>query len=298
MSTVVCLGEATVDMVTTVPVPLAAGQEHAGDTVMTIGGSACVMAAWLTRLGQAASLVASVGDDAMGQYIRAQAQRLGVRTEAVQIHAAQRTGATVRVTDQDGATTVIGDPGAGTLLTVTPQAAAAIESASLLIMSASTFMRPQTRPAALAALDAARAADTVVAVDTSSAAQIGECGPALVRRFLDQVDIVLGNDEEVAALTSDQPSGWLGTLPNLVIKHGAGGASWWSSGVAVTRRPSRTASPVDVSGAGDAFDAGVLGVLALAGELIEISKATKQRALESGAATAAQVCSQRGAWPR
>lgn len=298
MSTVVCLGEATVDMVSSLAVPLTSGLECDGHTVMSIGGSACVMAAWLARLGQPCSLVASVGDDAMGQYVRSQVHRLGVRPDAVQIHAGKHTGTGLRITDQDGAMTSVTDAGAGDHLSLTEQASTAVAGADLLVMSVATFLRPQTRDVAMAALDVARASDTAVAIDTASARQIADCGPALVRRFLDQVDIVLGNDDELAALTSDQPSGWLGTLPNLIIKHGPGGASWWSSGVAVTRRPSRATTVVDVTGAGDAFNAGVLAVLASAGDFFDVTKPTKQRALEQAATAAAAACGQHGAWPR
>ena len=55
--------------------------------------------------------------------------------------------------------------------------------------------------------DADGAADSTD-VDTANANAIVDCGPSNVRRFLDQVDIIIGNDEEVASLTSDQPSGW------------------------------------------------------------------------------------------
>ena len=174
---------------------------------------------------------------------------------------------------------------------------AAIEAADLLVMSAISYLREATRDTCIAALDAARASGTAVAVDTGSATAILQAGPAQVRRFLDQVDIVLGNDEEVAALTSDQPSGWLGSLPNLVIKHGAGGASWWSNGVAVTRRPSRVTQLVDATGAGDAFNAGALAVIVASGDLVEIPKGVKQMALEAGATAAASACQRMGAWP-
>lgn len=298
MATVVCLGDASVDMVAAVGQPLEAGVDAAGRAVLTIGGFGAVVAAWQGKLGQASTLLACVGDDAMGQYIRSQSQRLRVKADITQVVAGVRTGATVHITDADGVLTTISDPGANERFALSTEGAAAIERADVLVMSAATFMRPSTREAAIAALDVARAHSTVVVVDTANANAIVDCGPSNVRRFLDQVDIIIGNDEEVASLTSDQPSGWLGSLPNLVIKHGPGGASWWSNGAAVTRRPSRVSALRDVTGAGDAFTAGVMTVLAQHGDFLDIPKPTKQQALEAGATAAAMACEQSGAWPR
>jgi sugar/nucleoside kinase (ribokinase family) len=202
------------------------------------------------------------------------------------------------ICDENGQRTIFTDAGANTALSLTPDLAAAIEQADVLVMSTTLYLRNETRDLSLEILDIARATDTAVVVDAADATAIRDAGPMNVRRFLDQADIVVANDEEVAALTSDQPAGWLGSLPNMVITHRAGGASWWSNGTPVARKSAAPVDIVDTMGAGGAFLAGVIVVLSDSGEFIDINKSTKLRALELGVSVAATACSQEGPWPR
>lgn len=296
-SAVVVLGDCGVDVLSVLAEPHRRGAILLGANHMSIGGQAAATAAWLGKIGVSCSLLASVGDDALGQYVKAQTARLGVRTDLIQVQAGGRTSITVRSVDEEGVVTSVVDPGVNDLVALTPAAIEAIAGAEVLIGNLRSYLRPETHDVALHALAAAREADTVVVMDVAEAALIAAAKPKHIRRYLDQVDIILANDEEVSALTADQPKGWLGSLPNLIIKHGPGGASWWSHGEPVARRSAASADVVDTTGAGDAFCAGLVATLALVNEFVEIRGRNKNAALENANAVAGQACRQLGAWP-
>jgi sugar/nucleoside kinase (ribokinase family) len=110
-------------------------------------------------------------------------------------------------------------------------------------------MRPGSRAAALAAVERARAAGLKVSVDPASAAPLAD-DPAFLTR-IGPIDLLLPNADEAAVL------GARIDVPELVIKHGAGGATW-TDGTASVTQAALPAEVVDTTGAGDAFAAGVL----------------------------------------
>lgn len=294
---VVVMGDCAVDVLSVAAEPVVRGQLLLGANHMSIGGQAAATAAWLGRIGVRCGLVASVGDDALGQYVKAQTARLGVRTDLIQVQQAGRTGITVRTVDETGSSTRVVDPGVNDLVTLAPATLEAIRGAQVLIGSLRSYLRPQTHDVAIEALAAAREADTIVIMDASDAGLIAAAKPKHIRRYLDQVDIIVAGDDEVSALTSDQPKGWLGSLSNLVIRHSPAGSSWWSHGEPVARRPMELVDTIDATGSNEAFTAGLVATLALVNEFSEIRGRNKNAALDNANAVAAQCGRQLGAWP-
>lgn len=298
LAPVVVVGDVAVDVLSVAAEPLVRGQLLLGANHMSIGGQAAATAAWLASIGVTCSLVASVGDDALGQYVKSQSARVGVRTDLVQIQPAGRTGISVRTVAETGDSTLVVDPGVNDLVALTPAVMTAVREAQVVIGSLRSYLRPETHAAAIELLAAAREADTVVIMDAADAALIAAAKPKHIRRYLDQVDIIVAGDAEVSALTSDQPKGWLGSLSNLVVRHLPGGSSWWSHGEPVARRPFDPVGAIDSTGTTAAFTAGLVATLALVSEFTEIRGRNKNAALDNGNAVAAQCGRQLGAWPQ
>ena len=115
-------------------------------------------------------------------------------------------------------------------------------------------------------------------------------GPAArTRRFLDLVrgvDLLLPSAGELAALGGAEVV--LGAVGAVAVTAGAGGATWldrtgrWSV-------PARPVRPVDTTGAGDAFDAGLLAAW--------VGGATPPAALRAGVDAGTRAVGHPGAWP-
>jgi sugar/nucleoside kinase (ribokinase family) len=113
------------------------------------------------------------------------------------------------------------------------------------------LLDPSSRPAGLAALAAARAAGLTTSVDPQAAPGL----TAEFREWVRGIDIFLPNADELAALGGSDAA--LNVVGAVAVTDGADGARW------VDRRGTWhvDALPVDVvdaTGAGDAFDAGLL----------------------------------------
>jgi fructokinase len=131
--------------------------------------------------------------------------------------------------------------------------------------------------------------------------------PAGVRDRIESLvrlaDIVKVSDEDLSWLYPDEDglavSGrWLGQGPALVVvtRGGQGAVALRPDGYAVTSAPPAVRL-VDTVGAGDAFTAGLLASLAATGGLAGPDLSEVDEALRQATATAAAVCTRRGASP-
>ena len=132
-----------------------------------------------------------------------------------------------------------------------------------LMVSGYALLR-STRPEAIVAtVDAARRGGARVAVDLASAAMIEHYGPARFTALWQSLQpaVVFANDAEWAATQHGRgvrPPGFgTGGRAVLVLKHGAGGASFVIDGIS-DDRPSLARRVGDTTGAGDALTAGYL----------------------------------------
>jgi sugar/nucleoside kinase (ribokinase family) len=107
----------------------------------------------------------------------------------------------------------------------------------------------------VAALAAARRAGLTTSVDPQAANLISS--PAEFLELVRGVDLLLPNDAELALLGGS--AGLLGVVGAIPVTHGAGGATWIDAGGTISV-PAEPAACVDSTGAGDAFDAGLLAV--------------------------------------
>lgn len=258
---VVVVGDLVTDVVAVHSGPLAVGSDTSARITHSGGGSAANTAAWLATLGVPVTFVGVVGTDEAGEARIAELAAAGVRC-AVRRTAEKPTGTVVVLASPDERT-MLTDRGASALL-VPDDVAPALAGARHLHLSGYHLLDPRTRPAGRAALHAATAAGATTSVDAASAAPLRSVGGSAFLSWIPDSALLFATAHEAAALL-DLPGGvarelaarLAAVVAHAIVKLGASG-SVWAHGGGLVVAPAVPAEPVDPTGAGDAFAAGVL----------------------------------------
>ncbi|MFE4911001.1 carbohydrate kinase family protein [Streptomyces sp. NPDC056652] len=269
------IGDANPDIVLgPLDAPLAFGQrEQLVDTgLLTLGGSAAIMACGAARLGLEVAFAGRVGNDEAGRFIRTALDARGVNTDALRVDPALPTPLTVVVTRGDGDRTILTSP--GTLSATGPDdVPEALLTSSRHVHAASYFLLPKLAGALPELLATARAHGATTSLDTNDDPS-GTWAPGRIDATLAVTDFLLPNAREALALaaaaapdatgspataiTLEAAAGALAARgPRVVVKNGADGALV-HDGRTLLRTPSIPARPLDTVGAGDSFDAGFI----------------------------------------
>jgi sugar/nucleoside kinase (ribokinase family) len=278
---IVVVGDAGLDVLATaaaLPVP---GGDARASIGIRPGGAGANTAAWLAALGASPVLLSRVGTDRAAGHVRDALAAAGVRAVLAADPDAP-TCTVVVLVDGTGQRTMLADRGAAGRLAPADVDPAALAGARHLHLSGYVLLDESSRAGGLAALAAARAAGLTTSVDPQ-AAQLLEPG------FLDLVrgvDLLLPSAGELAALGGAEVV--LGAVRAVAVTAGPGGATWLDR---AGRRnvPARSVRPVDTTGAGDAFDAGLLAAW--------VGGATPLAALRAGVAAGTRAGTRPGAWP-
>jgi sugar/nucleoside kinase (ribokinase family) len=280
---VVVVGDVAIDVMVEPCSPVVAAADVPARIRTRAGGAGANTAAWLAHLGADVTLVARVGDDPAGRAAAGDLRAAGVRP-ALTVDPDHPT-CTVVVLLTDGDRTMLSDRGAAARLV--PADLPALDGSSLradhLHLSGYVLLDPGSRLAGQAALAAARTAGLTTSVDPQAAPALG---PAFVEDVRG-VDLLLPNAAELAALgTADT---LLDVVSAVVATDGARVARWTDRDGTWTAEPPHT-DVVDPTGAGDAFDAGVL--------VAWLTGADPAAALAAGCAAGAAAVGRLGARPR
>src|ERR1700733_4360489 len=235
-------------------------QEKLVDTMaLVVGGSASITAIAAARLGLRVALAAAIGDDAAGNFMLAELARAG----GVAIRAQLPTGMTVALSRGEDRAILTAEGAIPTLTTadVPPD----LLSRARHVHVSSYFLLEQTLgPGLPALLAAARAAGASTSLDTNWDPS-GAWGASFFPDVLAQADLLLPNEAEAlrmagAATLPDAVSTLTRTGGAIAVKLGARGALYADgSGQYLATPP--PVSPVDATGAGDCFNAGLLAGL-------------------------------------
>ncbi|QYG95704.1 ribokinase [Iamia sp. SCSIO 61187] len=279
------VGDLLVDVVAVPDGPLRPGSDTAARVRLTGGGSAANTACWLADRGTAVALLAAVGDDALGAAARHDLAAAGVELVGP-VLTGVATGTCVVIVAPDGERTMLPDRGANDALPAAAVAAALTDDVGWVHVSGYALLHEGSRAAGVEALAAARAQGVRTSVDAASSGPLRDLGAARARDLMAGIDVLFANADELAAL------GGIGAVRGhvgaVVLKEGAGGASWIGAGPAITL-PAAPAEVVDTTGAGDALAAGALAAL--------VAGADAAGALAAGVAVAARAVAQVGARP-
>ncbi|MGW5561586.1 carbohydrate kinase family protein [Micromonospora sp. NPDC003944] len=260
---VVVVGDVITDVVAVLSGPLAAGSDTGAAISIGGGGQAANTAAWIAAQRVDVTLVGAVGDDDAGRDRVAELDRAGVDCAVERVEGAP-TG-TVIVLAADHERTMVSQRGANLRLSAAhvERAVAAAPDAGHLHLSAYTLLDVESRGAGLRALAAARERGLTTSVDAASAAPLRRVGAAAFLSWVRDVDLLLVNADEATVLAGGldpaaQGRALSATARRVVVKRGAAGAVWVDRTTPVCVAPARRVAVVDVTGAGDAFAAGLL----------------------------------------
>jgi sugar/nucleoside kinase (ribokinase family) len=242
--------------------------QHATDTQCRIhmmrGGSAANVAAFAA--GHCPTrFIGCVGDDPAGRALVAELEGHGVD---VRVQVRDVTGVVVVMVAVDGERSLFPSRGASAeLRAIAPEW---LDGVDLLHVTGYSL---QGEPAAASVIDAARrvrAAGGRVCFDASSAGMIAHCGVDAFRaRLLDLApDIISANRDETELLrltAGDGPGAFLARLADTIVlaRAGANPTRIWRGSELIAEVPVPPIAEIrDLTGAGDAFNAGFLAALA------------------------------------
>jgi sugar/nucleoside kinase (ribokinase family) len=227
---------------------------------LEIGGSAAITAVAAARLGLRVALAAAVGADPAGRFMLGQLAAEGVGTGPVGVRADAPTGMTVALS-AGGDRAILTATGAVATLTAGDVPASLLARARHVHVSSYFLVEDSLGPGLAALLEAARAAGACTSLDTNwDPAQ--RWGDARLTAALAHASLLLPNETEALRLARasalEQAVPALAALgPRLVIKLGARGALCVDGTRRYLAEPPPV-TPVDTTGAGDCFNAGVI----------------------------------------
>jgi len=244
-----------------------------GSISMVTGGSAAITAVGAARLGLRVALVAAVGADPAGTFMLDQLAAEGVDASAVAVRDGTPTGMTVALS-QGGDRAILTALGAMASLTAADVPGALLARARHVHASSYFLLEGSLGPGLAGLLAAARAAGATTSLDTNWDPS-GRWGDGRLSAAIAQADVLLPNEAEAlclagAGLADAGPAGAGGldaavsalvaAGPRVVVKRGERGALC-ADGPVRQQVSLPPVVPVDASGAGDCFNAGLIAGL-------------------------------------
>ncbi|HEX3221965.1 MAG TPA: carbohydrate kinase family protein [Nocardioides sp.] len=289
-----CLGDLMVDVVARLFAPLAEGSDSPGVISYVGGGSAANTAAWLTRVGESATFIGAIGDDAAGQQEAESLHRLGVDVR-FRVDRTRPTGTCLVLVAPTGERTMVPDPGANLALLEHDVPVDEFRPGDHLHVSGYALLR-DSRDAALHALRRAGQAGMTVSVGAASAAPLETLGAEPFLAMVPRSALLFANEKEAGVLTGREGAAadlarlLAGSGREVVVTAGSGDAAWSNGEATATMGAEPLDRPeLDTTGAGDAFAAGFLAARA--------RDAVPEVCLRDGHALAAAACRMTGGRP-
>lgn len=280
------VGDVGLDVVGKLAGPVVFGHDTRARVTVTPGGAGGNTAAWLARHDVDVSLIARIGADEAGRTASAELTAAGIDCRFA-VDPVLPTCCVVVLVAPDGDRTMLADRGANAAFCVEDLQLPTVTGRGHLHVSGYVLLDDGSRPAGLEALRLARQAGWTTSVDPQAAVHIAAAGAAQFLAWVAGADLLLPNDSELAALGGLDPV--LATVGVVVVTHGRHGASWYSP----TERidvPAPESPETDSTGAGDAFNAGLLSSW--------LTGADPVTALQAGVAAGTAATASIGARPR
>jgi ribokinase len=296
-SRICIIGDINVDVITLLSGPLQKNTDTTSVNAITLGGSTCNVAVWLTHLDVEVNLVSAIGDDVLGTWVITQLQAFGVSDQNIRSISGDRTGTCVILVDETGARSMMPDFGANLVQSVDARLENLIKDSDIVIMSAYTFMRPESNKFAYDVLECVSNSNARMVIDAASSSPIEKTGPEKVRKYLARADLVLANEDEFVSLGKNAPQNWTAEFQNLIVKRGPRGALWFHRGQEVATVRAEDVKVIDTTGAGDAFAAGLISQLRLRDNWDNLGDVDYAQALLVASHTAGENCKTLGATP-
>jgi sugar/nucleoside kinase (ribokinase family) len=295
MNQICVIGDVNVDIVSKLSENLNVNSDTQASNQLTLGGSSCNVAMWLSHIGASVNFFAAVGSDLVGTWIKQELTQGGISIEHIQEKTDKKSGSCIIIVNSNGQRSMLPDPSANLSFKLTAKDLQVIKSSSVVVMSAYSFLRKETRDLAVEVVQAVNECAARLVIDAASSAPIREVGVEIVREYLSNADLILANQDEFDVLDIKS---WTSTIPDLIVKLGSGGAKWIRNGEVECQVSAHQVDVIDTTGAGDSFMAGLVSVLAEHQDWFAISNQDRQDALERATEVAAQNVINVGAGPQ
>ncbi|WP_425037783.1 PfkB family carbohydrate kinase [Primorskyibacter sp. S187A] len=251
--------------------PPGTGVGEAKKALIDIGGSSANIAVGLVKLGQQASLVTTVSDDAVARFCVGKLAEYGVDTSHIRTVSGEcRTSLAIYDSCLETHTnTIYRNNAADFQMSLEDVAEIDYAAFRCLITAGTVFAAEPSRSAAFAAFEKARAAGLPVIFDIDYRPYSWpspEVAADVLSRAGDLADLIVGNDEEFGFMAGDYGRGLAKAKAlaeggrTIVYKRGPEGAITFADGteIATGIYPVQALKPV---GAGDSFMAGFISGL-------------------------------------
>ena len=224
------------------------------------GGSAANTVVGVAELGGRAAYCGKVGDDELGRFYREDLDSVGVRFEGAS--SSEPTGTALVLITPDAQRTMLTCLAASALLDAPDLGIASLDGCKYLYVEGYLLPGESTRRAALAAIQAAKSRDVRVALTVSDPFVVAQSAALLWELIDGPVDLLFCNEIEAAALVgTDDMVECARALhrrsTNVALTLGAKGSVLMHN---ATLHPVEgvKVEPVDTTGAGDMYAAGIL----------------------------------------
>jgi len=242
-------------------------QEFMGGPRFVSGGSVANTAAGLAELGGTAGFVGAVADDEVGRTYTENLRSAGVEYEPHYSESAAAdglgTGRCIVLITEDADRTMGTYLGAAATLSPEGVPTAFVERASIVLLEGYLWDVPAAKDAMRHAAATAHGANGSVALSLSDPFCVGRHQREFLDLLLDDIDILLGNEEEITMLFG--ASSWKGALKAaeetgllVVMTRGAQGSVVLTAHGPESVPAAAVAKVVDTTGAGDLFASGFL----------------------------------------
>ncbi len=262
MPHIVTLGDINVDVLARVPFyPPLGGDSLAQGVDLRAGGSAANTAVVLSKFGLEASVLARVGQDALAELALSDLRQTGVDLSLVQRDAEAQTGLIFAAVTPDGERTFFSCRGANVNTALHSAAEERIRGARLLHVSGYALVESPQRETALRAIELAHDSGTAVSVDLG--VEVMTKRREDVIKVLSRASTVFPNLAVAQWLTGrdtarESVKVLLGLGPELVGLKLREKGCLMGSAEGIRALPAFEVDPVDDTGAGDSFDAGLI----------------------------------------
>lgn len=269
MKKIFCIGGITTDIiiksVDRLPSP---GSLQSVDSITAhVGGCAANCAIDLAKLGIPAMLCARTGIDNYGAFIRSTAQAVGVDTTALVQKASSVTTVSVVCGHSTGERSFIYSPGSSADFSLEDIDMKLAEACDIVFVAGAMLLSHFDGSPCATFLDQCRKMGKFTAMDT--AWDYDDIWLPKIRDSLDQLDLFMPSYDEAVKLsckdTPEEIAAFFASMgvKNIVIKLGSSGAFLQTEDGNRSYFPSYAIKePVDTTGAGDSFCAGLLAGLA------------------------------------
>ncbi len=235
-----------------------------------LGGASANVATVLARLGVNVAAIGGVGDDKLGEALKAQLASDGVEVGHVARIKGRRTGITFVTRDAAGEPTFVPYRQATADLVFDESHVSASAAKVRFAVVCSTSMLPSLRAGTLKFLDALAKAKGSLIVDLNLRAHLWEDEATMkagAAELASRAVVVKGSEKDLGALAGKRGMTWLEDKAKgatWVLTRGENGAACVGPHGQVTF-PTKRVRCIDATGAGDAFMAGLVAVIVRSG---------------------------------